>query len=189
MPSQKHQERFNKYGLCISCGANKPRPGRKTCDRCLIKQKDWYEANKHTPKFRKRKVEYQKRWQQTNREKYNEVTRNYDKRLRAAVLKKYGNKCACCHESLVCFLTIDHINNDGKIDRIDKGLVGRQWLTHLIKNPKRKDIQLLCWNCQEAKRIYKKCPHKMSRKELDRICTPKPVSDPWGWRLGEKLGI
>ena len=37
--------------------------------------------------------------------------------LRLKLIKGYGGKCACCDNNEPCFLTIDHINNDGADER------------------------------------------------------------------------
>ena len=55
-------------------------------------------------------------------------------------------------------LTVDHINNDGVAHR--KKIKKRniyQWLT---KNNFPEGFQTLCMNCNFAKGIYGKCPHK-----------------------------
>jgi hypothetical protein len=81
--------------------------------------------------------------------------------VREAVLRRYGNACRCCGERN--FLTIDHVFNDGHIER--KTLGARSLLYKLLReeglNPR---YQLLCWNCNEAKRIYGRCPHKSQRQ-------------------------
>jgi hypothetical protein len=41
-----------------------------------------------------------------------------------------GNKCACCGETNPVFLSLDHINNDGYIDRV---LHGRRTVKNIIK--------------------------------------------------------
>lgn len=84
------------------------------------------------------------------------------KRLEA--LEAYGNKCVCCGEMEIHFLTFDHINNDGYIDRkTDKRVAGHftsDLLNKIKLGQKRKDIQILCYNCNCAKGFYGFCPHK-----------------------------
>jgi hypothetical protein len=37
--------------------------------------------------------------------------------LRDEMLKAYGNKCSCCGETEKVFLTLDHLRNDGYLER------------------------------------------------------------------------
>ena len=39
------------------------------------------------------------------------------KRLKMYVLNQYGGKCVCCPTTTMEFLSIDHINGDGYVDR------------------------------------------------------------------------
>lgn len=83
---------------------------------------------------------------------------NYHKTLKLEVIKKYGNKCRCCGETILAFLTIDHINNKTIKDKQYNGTVTRY--IKLRDSPKRKDIQVLCMNCNFAKYFEGMCPHK-----------------------------
>lgn len=81
------------------------------------------------------------------------------------VIGLLGKKCACCGESHIEFLTVDHINNDGKVQRANnRKFSGDKFYKWILKNwpDLDYDLQLLCWNCNEAKQIYGKCPHKGS---------------------------
>src|SRR3990167_3937937 len=59
-----------------------------------------------------------------------------DRRLkqRDIVYKEYGNKCNCCSEIERMFLTIDHVNNDGRIERKSRGGSSDQIIRKIIKN-------------------------------------------------------
>lgn len=77
---------------------------------------------------------------------------------RALILDHYDHRCACCGESRAEFLTIDHINGGGlahrrslKMPSIDRWLIAQNFP---------EGFQLLCWNCNLAKMIYRVCPHK-----------------------------
>ncbi|MEK6897602.1 MAG: hypothetical protein AABW93_03675 [Nanoarchaeota archaeon] len=78
-------------------------------------------------------------------------------RLRMGALEAYGMKCACCGESELKFLSIDHINGGGGKHR--RKLKGHfyQWLK-VNKYPV--GFQTLCHNCNQAKGYYGQCPHK-----------------------------
>ena len=86
-----------------------------------------------------------------------------EQKLRIEVYRLICNgqpKCACCGEAHIEFLTIDHIHGDGKIDRKTNG-VGQKYYNWLLKNGIPEDIQILCLNCNWAKRFHKNkrfCP-------------------------------
>lgn len=96
-----------------------------------------------------------------------------NKRLRAKrlVLTAYGGLCQCCGEARPEFLAVDHINNDGKLDRELVGSSSRFYYW-LIRNsfPKNR-YQLLCFNCNFAKAAYGECPHIRERR--DALCLSK----------------
>jgi hypothetical protein len=76
------------------------------------------------------------------------------------VFEHYGNKCACCGEDNIKFLSIDHVNNDGYKERKGKG--GSSDFIHrkIIKNNFPDTYQLLCFNCNLGKaRNNGVCPH------------------------------
>ena len=96
------------------------------------------------------------------------VFRNYKK----IVIEHYSNGkncCACCGETQIEFLTIDHINNDGKQHRKNIGIPGGgpRFYRWLIKNnfPDNPQLQILCYNCNLAKGHLGYCPHKVKTTE------------------------
>jgi hypothetical protein len=89
--------------------------------------------------------------------------------IKRQIMAAYGSVCACCGESRLPFLTIDHINGNGNEHR--KELNGRgcgeiiyRWL---IKNDYPKGYRVLCMNCNFAIGHFGFCPH-----EEDRKCAP-----------------
>lgn len=79
------------------------------------------------------------------------------------VLSHYGNCCACCKEAGKLFLTIDHVNNDGNVQRKLLGgrATGGSLYLAIIKADFPKDLQILCYNCNFGKhRNGGVCPHK-----------------------------
>jgi 5-methylcytosine-specific restriction endonuclease McrA len=69
----------------------------------------------------------------------------------------YGDSCVCCGIKDFEVLTLDHINNDGKADRMLHG-AGSSFIKYLSKIPKRNDLQLLCWNCNRKKELMNRIP-------------------------------
>jgi hypothetical protein len=74
-----------------------------------------------------------------------------------------GYKCACCGETEPLFLSIDHVNNDGAEHRRKLGIKGGTEIYRwLIKNDFPDGFQVLCYNCQQGKRLNNGvCPHQV----------------------------
>jgi len=100
-------------------------------------------------------------------ERTRERKRISDRKRKLKVFTHYCNgtpNCQCCGETIMQFLTLDHINNDGAKDRL-KGLQGNRMYAHVIKNNYPKRFQVLCFNCNWAKGHMKNhiCPHQENR--------------------------
>jgi hypothetical protein len=81
-------------------------------------------------------------------------------KLKLAVISHYSNgnnECACCGETHIEFLTLHHINGNGKNDREIHGNDLYRWLT---KNNFPIGYQILCFNCNCAEAFFNGCPHK-----------------------------
>lgn len=98
------------------------------------------------------------------------ATNSNEKRRSDAKLRKrevfigYGGKCQCspCGEINFDFLTVDHKNNDGNTHRRTVKF-GASLYTWILKNKFPDILQLLCWNCNMAKRFNGGvCPHVSS---------------------------
>jgi hypothetical protein len=97
-----------------------------------------------------------------------EQRRKYQRQIKEAGLKAYGNKCACCGEHRPNFLTIDHVRGDGAAHRAEIGL-GKAIYGWLRKNnyPQDGRFQVLCFNCNLAKGFFVECPHEAERRNPD----------------------
>jgi hypothetical protein len=86
-------------------------------------------------------------------------------RRRAEVYRRYGGgqiRCACCGETEISFLSIDHINGGGtKQRRENKSLKCLAAWVRSQGYPK--DFQILCMNCNRGKYVYGECPHTRAR--------------------------
>ena len=107
--------------------------------------------------------EYLKKWREKNKDQVYAWQSGYNKKYREACLIFYGGnppKCACCAETTIQFLAVDHINNDGaehrKREKIAGGTSMYLWL---IRKEFPKGFQILCHNCNQAKSFYGNCPH------------------------------
>ena len=75
------------------------------------------------------------------------------------VLKHYGGECVCCGIKTPEFLSMDHINGDGSVDR-KSGMADHIW-DWIKKNNYPESLQILCFNCNMAKAHYGYCPHQL----------------------------
>lgn len=84
------------------------------------------------------------------------------RKVREAAISHYGTVCACCGESDIGFLTIDHINDD---DAEHRRLNGRMPIQHILKRDNYPEgFQILCYNCNLGRQFNTTnkgiCPHK-----------------------------
>jgi len=131
---------------------------------------------------------YQRRWRNKNRQRFREIQRKsemrrtyndrkekmnawrkqYFQKLRLAVLVKYGGKtpkCACCGESHIEFLTIDHMGGGGSKHRIKLRNISFGIYGFLNRTKYRPDLyQVLCYNCNCVQKKYPVCPHKLENR-------------------------
>lgn len=82
------------------------------------------------------------------------------KRNRDQLIEAYGGKCACpkCPETNTAFLTLEHVNGDGRKHRAERG-------SHTYADLRRRGYPkdgytLLCWNCNAMTRYGRTCPHE-----------------------------
>jgi hypothetical protein len=87
-------------------------------------------------------------------------------KLKNECLAYYGKECCCCGIDIISFLTIDHIEGKGNIQRRElfgyniSGIHMYRWLK---KNNFPSGYRILCMNCNWATRYGDVCPHKMER--------------------------
>ena len=79
------------------------------------------------------------------------------------MIEKYGGMCACCHESRLVFLTIDHINGGGRAHREKiTNKHGSRFYSFLARLPLLPELRVLCMNCNWAIRYGEVCPHQLT---------------------------
>lgn len=113
---------------------------------------------------------YAREWRKNNRERFHETQRRAYQKIRLEMLVRYGGdppKCACCGEAQIVFLSLDHKNGNGsehrrQIQRENNGTaIGGNSLPYwLKKHGWPEGFQVLCYNCNFAKRTGEECPHK-----------------------------
>lgn len=151
--------------LCRRCGRTQPltdfypdrgkHDGRHSiCKECVkAYQKARREAD---PTIRQKNNEASKAWHRRNGAKRIALR----KQVRLEMIAAYGGRCACCGETAVEFLTLDHVGGWGAAHRAsNKSVSGR--LPFILKEMcwPQDGFQLLCWNCNCSRGIYGYCPH------------------------------
>lgn len=156
---------------------------RKNREKVLKRAKEKYDPEEAHKKWLKKKQELlnneekYKTWKTKMRERAKERRRKYPdrvrklnrkshKKLKLEVLTHYGGnppKCACCGESHIEFLTIDHIGGRRKHKKIIRGITLYRWLR---KNNFPDGFQVLCMNCNFALGKFGYCPHKIETQNL-----------------------
>ena len=84
-------------------------------------------------------------------------------RAKDVIFAYYGKVCVCCGENTPKFLTIDHVNNNGKADRGKQ--TATSWYLRLAKRIRLgdppTDLRILCYNCNCGRsRNGGVCPHE-----------------------------
>ena len=138
----------------------------KNHDKLLQKRiKNREELCRKSKEYYKTHKEERKKYRQKHGAK---SQRKYRKKIRFDVINHYGGKCACCGESIIDFLSIDHIKNNGSKHRKKIGCPtsGFPFYRWLIKNNYPKDFQVMCMNCNWGKRMNGGiCPHKKENEK------------------------
>lgn len=93
------------------------------------------------------------------RRNYTQNRISYYTRQKDKLFAFYGPFCNCCGETNRVFLTIDHVNNDGNLER-KKYKTTSQLCKKIIDAGFPNTYQILCYNCNNGKRLKGICPHK-----------------------------
>ena len=132
--------------------------------------KEWHRKNREE-ELKKMRLRHQekriedierfKKYGQENKAKILIRKKGYYFGVRKTVLLHYGKgkiECACCGETEYHFMTIDHVNGNGRkhLENINVSLCF--WLK---RNKFPDGYQLLCLNCNQGRyRNGGKCPHQ-----------------------------
>lgn len=95
-----------------------------------------------------------------------EMQRQWKDRIKRKVMEHYGGAfCKCCGESIIDFLTLDHVENNGAEHRREIGNKGRRLFLWLNKNGFMPGFQVMCFNCNIARHWNGGvCPHKTKQQ-------------------------
>lgn len=138
---------------CDECGRSRDLASKRNCsrrwhgehrDEGIARRREYYHSRETTP---------EKKALRSAKAKVERAS------LKAKVLENYGNCCACCGETAPEFLSVDHINGDGKQHRALTG-TGLNFYRSIIKNNYPDDLRVLCFNCNMARGFFGYCPHE-----------------------------
>ena len=157
--------------FCSICKTKKRVKRGTIVNFCLQCYKE--KTHEYYVKNKAKRLAATKKWMKKNPEKvkgYKIISRD---RLKRETFDHYGGAiCNCCGEKEFYFLTLDHVRNNGAAEKRqafgESGVKhGGGRFFHWLKRqgfPRKKDYQVLCWNCNRAKFDYKVCPHKRNTK-------------------------
>lgn len=109
-------------------------------------------------------------------------------KIRRVCLEHYsGGKmvCDCCGENHYEFLTLDHINGNGRKHRKEVGK-GYRFLRWLVSNKFPDGIRVLCYNCNCSRGRYGICPHELERTEKNALDRSDAQVGTGNFALGEQ---
>lgn len=129
------------------------------CKECVkTNSANWYKTNKHTEDYKKKSNQLKikakengtaNQWAKDRYAKYKKIVFDY-----------YGNKCSCCGENHIEFLTIEHTLHNGKEHRATKRSTIYK---DIIDKGFPEDLTLFCSNCNFATRYGNECPHQVEK--------------------------
>jgi hypothetical protein len=153
----------------------------KICTKCQIPltEENWiFSSDKYKKKSYIcdgcRKSKGNAAWHE-NKEHNLEVKSDYRMKVRVDTINHYGGKCAICQIDNIYYLSIDHINGGGNIDRKIKKLgSGYNFYLYLQKNGYPDGFRVLCYNdnCSVSACIdyeNKDPRHKKNREDRKRL--------------------
>lgn len=169
LKQRRISHRNRSKGLC-RCGAN-PVHGRISCQACNASSKIKSEKRKQrgvcktcaSPSLPG--LTYCEVHQRRMRERMKKQSAEY----RSLVFDHYGRKCECCGETIIEFLTIDHVDGGGTKHRKTLGGKSGTWFYRwLVKQGFPKGYRTLCYNCNCGRhhRGDGVCPHERMRREI-----------------------
>lgn len=116
------------------------------------------------PKWRDKQLLRLRLWKRKHKDRLRIENRNWYYRVRLEALQAYSGKfpkCACCEDSNLEFLAVDHIDGNGGKHRRELRSAGRgsNFFLWLKRNKFPKGFRILCHNCNFSIGRYGYCPH------------------------------
>ncbi len=94
-----------------------------------------------------------------------EYWREHNQKLKRSMVDAYGGKCACCGETELAFLTLDHVGGGGHQER--KKVGGGATLLRRLRDAgwPQNGYRILCMNCNMATAHGRTCPHQLKKDQ------------------------
>ena len=161
----KKYHRRRAQGLCVQCGVVPPMEGVTRCGGCREKRKVVSAAqktNRHEGYCRQcltKKADEGVTSCKQCRDRAKAKSKRKVKETRAAVIEMYGGACVCCGLRNPKYLELDHKNDDGNEERKQLGSsgCGSRFFVLVLRQPRRGDLQLLCYFCHKVKTLSGGC--------------------------------
>lgn len=159
--NQFSKNKSRKNGLCEQC---------KDCNK--QREKEYYSKNKEQidqrhREYRSKNKKQIKEYYNRNKKQINQQKKEFRLKFKVEILSHYANgspKCACCGESHIEFLGIDHINGNGAEHRRKIGIhSGSSFYYWLKNNGYPSGYRVLCHNCNMAFGFDGHCPHESDK--------------------------
>lgn len=159
-------------GLCPRC-KRQPRSeikGIKLCDACHEKRIEWW--NNRSESSREIALQNVRAWRERNPDYYKGpqgANGRSNFKVKMEIFDHYGPACACCGETNLYFLTIDHIDgkgNDHRREIFGSQTAGPRFYRWLKNNGLPSGYRVLCYNCNIASaKCGGICPHKLNQSD------------------------
>lgn len=158
------RKRYIELGLCMTCG----KENNTEFNNCLECGK---KMNERTSNWRRnnpiRNKEIKNNSYLKNHESILKHAREYSKAYWLKVIIHYGAKCSCCGETIIEFLTIDHMYEEGHKQRNRLHRQGRTLYLWLVQNNYPEGYQVMCFDCNCGRaRNNGICPHKQKHLNI-----------------------
>ena len=153
---------------CPSCGNPASRDQSYANGYCIPCGRRYYYRHYHLPGNPAKNVAKQRSYYRRNRAKVLARLAAYNQRLKRQVMAAYGNRCACCQETHLEFLAIDHIGGGRhgtivghkhrkSVSRGSNG--GTNFYRWLRDKAFPAGYRVLCHNCNVSLGHFGYCPH------------------------------
>jgi len=111
------------------------------------------------PDAKARIREADRRSHQKHKTKRNTATTERNRKLRWEIIETLGGRCACCGETEVIFLCLDHIKGGGRREYQKATGPLSIWRAAKREGLPADKYRVLCWNCNAALGLHGHCPH------------------------------
>ena len=158
---RKHEEEIKGYAITRRLCRD---DGQRARDIEQKKESSQIYREEHREELKQKSRAYHKAYYSRHKLKWGNKIREWRRNRKLTVLSHYSSsppECACCGETEIDFLSLDHINNDGSKHRRETGTRGGIY-SWVIKNNFPPLFQVLCMNCNFSKAHNKEhiCAHK-----------------------------